>query len=179
VRSLKHAKQDRADLDAEITALKAEGQSILKTSYDSRSAAQKARLDTIDAKLIDATTRAADVARELTQLERLNEEMLAQHSLGPSSIITPRRGRTYAEMFPDVRLDAGGFTSGEEFLATIHSGLNDPRLVHIGAPGRLSATSTVAVPSDGRFSVPTQIFGKWLDSSLENVIIRSRADIRP
>jgi HK97 family phage major capsid protein len=73
-------------------------------------------------------------------------------------------------MFPDVPLSMGGFKSSEEFLATLHSGLHDPRLM---------ATSTETVPSDGGFSVPTQIFEQWLDNSLENEIVRPRADVRP
>src|SRR5688572_16356550 len=59
-------------------------------------------------------------------------------------------------------------------------GLSDPRLVHRYTPGpRLGATSTIGVPSDGGLSVPTQFFSQWLNSSLENEIIRSGADIRP
>ena len=39
---------------------------------------------------------------------------------------------------------------------------------------------TVGTPSDGGFSVPTQFFQQWLDSSIEDEIVRdSRADIRP
>jgi HK97 family phage major capsid protein len=101
--------------------------------------------------------------------------MLREHG-HQTSAIARQSGRRFAEMFPHVAMDRGGFASAEEFLATVHSGLADSRLVHAYQMG---ATATGAVPSEGGFSVPTQMFSQWLDSSLESEIVRSRADVRP
>lgn len=79
-------------------------------------------------------------------------------------------GRRFAEMFPSVGRDMNGFRDSNEYLAAVHSGLFDPRLM---------ATNTGAIPSEGGFSVPAEVFGEWLDASLEGELIRPLADVRP
>ena len=87
-------------------------------------------------------------------------------------------GRTFASIFPDVPRATDGWSSVNEFLATIHAGLSIPRLRGItGQPG-MHAAMTGTVPSDGDFSVPTEFLAQWLDSSLENEVVRPRADVR-
>jgi len=81
-------------------------------------------------------------------------------------------GRRYAEMFPGT-LSARGFASFDEFLKTVHSGLNDPRL-------QASATGMGGnAPSDGGFFIPEQFAAAMLDVSLESEIVRPRAMIYP
>jgi HK97 family phage major capsid protein len=83
--------------------------------------------------------------------------------------VSPRR---YREMFPGA-LSARGFTSLNEFLRTVHGGLNDPRL---------QATATGmggASPTDGGFFIPTEFAAEMLDVSLESEIVRPRAHIVP
>lgn len=176
-RTIKHAKQDRADLDAKIQALRLEGRRLTGSGI-TRSAEQDARLMAIDAEMTTLTAQAAEVATEIVRFERLADEERASGTMNPGGGGVVRRptGRKFAEMFPTVALDAGGFRSADEFLATLHSGLADQRL--IPAYG-LRATSTVGVPSEGGFAVPTQMFAAWLDASLESEIVRSRADVRP
>jgi HK97 family phage major capsid protein len=83
-------------------------------------------------------------------------------------------GRRYAEMFPGA-LSAGkrGFASFDEFLKTVNSGLNDPRL-SAAAQGHGEA-----VPTDGGFFVPEQFSAEMLDVSLESEIVRPRAAVYP
>jgi HK97 family phage major capsid protein len=78
-------------------------------------------------------------------------------------------GRAYREMF-GTRLSMDGWHNGDEYLKAIGLGLYDPRIM---------AVSTHGVDSEGGFSVPTQLVADMLDASLENEIVRSRADVRP
>jgi HK97 family phage major capsid protein len=172
-RDIRHARQDRADLEATEKALKAEGRKLL--ILESRNSTQDTRLKAIDNELCSVATRQAEVAQELAHFERMRDEEIANGGSYSGALAAPGQvvrasGRTYREMFPGVALNMGGFQSSEEFLATIHSGLADPRLM---------ATNTGTVPSEGGFSVPTQVFAQWLDASLEGEIVRKRADVRP
>ena len=83
-----------------------------------------------------------------------------------------RVARRYAEMFPGG-LSARGFKSFDEFLRTVNSGLNDPRLQAV-ATGMGSA-----VPTDGGVFVPTEFAADMLDVSLESEIVRPRALVYP
>jgi HK97 family phage major capsid protein len=87
-------------------------------------------------------------------------------------------GRRFVEMFGEQSLSSDGWSSVNEFLATVHSGLADPRLRMV--PGvTFNATAVGASDPLGGFSVPTQFFARWLDESLEDEIVRPRAEIRP
>jgi HK97 family phage major capsid protein len=133
-------------------------------------------------KVFAACTRELEgISQALVICEREKEIDRASGSVDPvnAQLIKPARGRKFAEMFPSIPLSLGGFASSEEFLSVLHSGLADPRLIPAYAPQTLRATATGAVPSEGGFSVPTEVFARWLDSSLENEIVRSRADVRP
>lgn len=172
-RNIKHARQDRADLDATISKLKAEGNALIVAK--TRTPTQDARLTVLEAELMPLEQRAADVATELARWERFADEERRSptNSDAPASgtATMPRRGRLFAQMFAGVPLDNGGFKGGaEEFLAVLHSGLADPRLL---------ATANTQVDSSGGFSVPSEIRAQWFDSSLENEIIRPRADVWP
>lgn len=82
---------------------------------------------------------------------------------------TYRGGRRFVEMFGPPA-DAGVWKSEEEYLATVHAGLSDPRLL---------AASSVGVPSSGGFLAPEEFAARWLDASLENEIVRPRANVEP
>ena len=174
-RTLKHARQAKADNDALQATLRVEGRKLLAIASDKRTADQVARLAACETELDAAVSAMAGITAEIVTLERGNAEMIAEHAGGPGHLTAAPRGRRYAEMFPGVRLDAGGFANSNEFLATLHSGLADPRLIPAYHHSRLGATMTVGTPSDGGFSVPTQFFQQWLDSSMENEIVRTRA----
>src|SRR5260221_13448724 len=66
----------------------------------------------------------------------------------------------------------GAFASPEGYYAAVASGRHDPRLKMMSLAGE-------NVPSDGGFFVPTQVLARVLDLSLENEIVRPRADIQP
>jgi HK97 family phage major capsid protein len=139
---------------------------------------------------IDAEERAAD--RETNANARISDDQLAViRSKARAGIAEPyelellnrwggdgatgrARGPKFAQMFPQLPLSSGGFASVDEYLTLIHSGQADSRLV----PGFKAAMSG-SDPSGGGFAVPTQFLANWLDSSLENEIVRPRAFIQP
>jgi HK97 family phage major capsid protein len=112
------------------------------------------------------------------QRDRLRDSAGFGESLGRSAIALPagRFGnRTYREMFGATSSD--GWRDREEFFATIHQQLNDPRL----RPAMLAfdAIATGTNPADGGFSVPTEFVAEMLDASLEDEIVRPLADVVP
>ena len=176
-RNIKIAKQDQADINAAIARLKREGRTL--ASLKNPTAEQTARLNAIlTTELTALEERQEAIAEELVRFERLREEEIAQSTHGAAAregLIARGTGRRFAEMFPNVALHDGGFggrgrSAAEEFLATIHSGLADQRLM---------AVNTGTSGADGGFAVPPQIFAQWLDASLESEIVRSRCDVRP
>ncbi|MCB2184016.1 MAG: phage major capsid protein [Desulfobulbaceae bacterium] len=98
---------------------------------------------------------------------------------GDSETIETRGGpcgkdRSYRAMFylgESRDLDRGGFKNGEEFLNVIHSSRYDDRLTR--------ASMVESVATEGGFSVPEEFAAEWLDSSLENEIVRPRAQVWP
>jgi HK97 family phage major capsid protein len=172
-------RQAKADLERDIHALKSEARKLLETPRANRVPAQEARLNAIDVELAARADELGTTLTDLARLERVQEDERASAGGGaPVPTVVRARGRKFAEMFPHVPLSMGGFKSTEEFLATLHSGLADPRLTPTYTPG-MRATSTGNVPSEGGFSVPTQMWADWLDTALENEIVRSRCDLRP
>lgn len=181
--NMKQLRQDKADNDAAQARLKVEGRKLLAIA--DRTDEQQARVDAIARELDGLAEEAKSIAESLSLAERLQDEEKATALPVPGSpsarVVRARPGgRLYADMFPGVALDRGGFRDAEEFLASVHLGLSDPRLVraHI-VGGDIRATSTTTTGSGGGFSVPTEFFREWLDSSLEDEIVRPRADVRP
>jgi HK97 family phage major capsid protein len=86
----------------------------------------------------------------------------------------PRNDRSYRGMFynsdKSKTLDRGEFKHLDEFFSVVGSGRFDERL---------KRSMTVGTPSQGGFSVPAQFASEWLDSSLENEVIRPRAKVYP
>lgn len=173
VGNIKQLIQNEADIKAAMRALKQEGRKL----------DGGARLTQVLSELTALEQRDDDNAAALVIARRLQEDERAEGAriVAPGGVVLamPAKGRRFAQMFPRVALDMGGFASADEFLATLDGGLVDPRLMFDHAPQGLHATATGAIPSDGGFSVPSQIFAEWLDRSLEDEVVRPRADVRP
>jgi HK97 family phage major capsid protein len=88
--------------------------------------------------------------------------------------ISAVRARDFRAMFGFARnqhLDTGGFKDCGEFLAAVHSGRFDPRLVR--------ASMGETVPSQGGFAVPSQFSSEWLDASLPAELVRNLCRVFP
>jgi HK97 family phage major capsid protein len=88
-----------------------------------------------------------------------------------SEQLTAPRGRRFEQLFPAQAGAMEGWTSAGEYLGVIAHRLSDGRL--------RAASMTEGVPSDGGFAVPPQVFGSWLNQSLEDEIVRPRATTWP
>lgn len=95
------------------------------------------------------------------------------------SAIARPRGRRFADLFGAQSLTTDGFANAEDFFKTLHLGRADARLRPSHGMRALGTTGTEAVPSDGGFLVPTQIFADLFDQSLEDQIVLPLADVRP
>jgi HK97 family phage major capsid protein len=84
------------------------------------------------------------------------------------------QNKTYRGMFGKDNLSSDGFESLGEFLKTIHDGRADNRLI-TKVPSGLNE----GIPSEGGFLVPSEYTAQLLDQSLENEIIRPRAQVYP
>ncbi len=124
--------------------------------------------------------------RHLTEFEpaaRPNERLIRpedpqnsseRRAFGTGSARTGRTnsGRRYADMFPELLGRGSGFRDGEDFLKPIVFGQADPRLL-------LAAGMTEGGPGGGGFLVPSPLSEKWLDASLEEEVVRGRAQVHP
>jgi HK97 family phage major capsid protein len=84
------------------------------------------------------------------------------------------QNKTYRGMFGTDNLSSGGFESLGEFLKTIHDGRADSRLI-TKVPSGLNE----GIPSEGGFLVPPEYAAQLLDQSLEDEIVRPRAQVFP
>lgn len=168
-RSVKHALQDRAELDAAIQTLRVEGRELLKPGI-TRTAAQEQRVAAIDAEITTLTARAAEVATELVRFGLAREEEIASGGFDRQGSARPP-GRRFAEMFPDAGASMGGWGSASEFLTVIGNGLHDARL--------MAASMSGGTGSGGGFAIPPGVLGPWLDAALESEIVRPRANVWP
>jgi len=83
--------------------------------------------------------------------------------------------KSYRTMFYGDRskkLDRGGFSGGKEFAEVLMSGKFDKRM-------STRANMIEGVFSDGGASVPEEISAQWLDSAIEDEIIRPLATVWP
>jgi HK97 family phage major capsid protein len=119
------------------------------------------------------------VAADLTQAEKESEafkafergETLRKNGRTPADSRMPAEGRTFSAMFGSTAKNTD-FEKADEFLAAVHSGRHDPRLI------RATIHQEGSDPLGG-FSVPEELSARWLDSSLEGEIVRRRAQIWP
>jgi len=85
-----------------------------------------------------------------------------------------REDKEYRNMFygsSDRKLEGNGFKDDAEFYAALISQKYDPRMVR--------ASMIEGIQSEGGFSVPEEQTAKWLDSALEDEIIRPLAAVWP
>jgi hypothetical protein len=104
--------------------------------------------------------RVRGINAEIKELEELIEQDRSTLAAGAGAIeILPRlkqsacgpEGRRFRDLFPHAGRSAHPWKSTEEFLATIHSGLADPRLQIV--PG-FNATATIGSPFGRRVQRP-------------------------
>jgi len=81
----------------------------------------------------------------------------------------PAKTKTFQGMFPQAKLDNGGFHSFNEYLEIVTSGRTDPRL----------KIMTIGSSSGGGFAVPIQYAAEIIDAALEQEIVRPRATVWP
>jgi len=155
---------------AAVDIRRGHGEFLAAAGGDNRAltAAETKTVDLLAAELVNVEQHIALAERE-RDIER-GQGPAAPVGAAGTSAIAPGRGRRFTQMFAGVPLDNGGFTGAEEFLAVLHSGLADPRLL---------ATANTQVDSSGGYSVPSEVRQTWLDGSLENEIVRPRADVWP
>jgi len=81
-------------------------------------------------------------------------------------------GRTYTELFGPP--SASGFADAEDYFKAINAGLADHRLL---MATDYRAHQFEGNPSTGGFSVPEELVMQMMDASLENEIVRPRAQV--
>jgi HK97 family phage major capsid protein len=118
---------------------------------------------------------AADLAaaEKVMESDRESERGETLRRLGRSPVDgrTPAVGRSFREMFGSVQ-GSPDFDKPTDFLAAVHSGRHDPRLIRAGIHQE-------GQDPIGGFAVPEELSAQWLDSSLESEIVRPRAQIWP
>jgi HK97 family phage major capsid protein len=80
-------------------------------------------------------------------------------------------GKRYRDLFGAT--DRSDFADLNDFLKTVHSGLNDHRF------SAVAQGLGENVPTDGGFLVPTEFAAEMLDVALESEIVRPRAMVYP
>jgi len=87
-------------------------------------------------------------------------------------------GRRYSDLFggesQQLSSNKNGFESFDAFLEAVQAKQKDTRLQKVEF-----LASREGVASDGGFLVPEEFSSELLDASLENEIVRPRADVRP
>lgn len=174
--------QQRADLLKEARAILAAAESVKRTLTAEEvkkhaSIMAEVKKANRDLELEEANREAERRMTPVTDVNAPTREQAEVLHWGtpagtPDTSTRKGKGRTYAQMFPDVRSSMEGWSSSEEFFAAIHAGQHHPNLVPM-------AVHTGAVPSEGGYSVPVETVSGMLDASLENEIVRPRADVTP
>ncbi len=82
------------------------------------------------------------------------------------------RGRTFRDLFPKAELTAGGFADADEFLRMLANNIRDRRMEE-------RATMVEGTDTLGGFAVPDLFASQWLDSAMEDEIVRPRARVYP
>jgi HK97 family phage major capsid protein len=171
-RTLKHIRQDAADLQVEIKQATASANALLDIVPAKRSAEQNDRLSALRAELLAFDKKVLQNAEELAIAMRAREDEIGHGTLGNAATTADNArpaGRKFAQMFPGVQLAMDGWNSPAEFMRVVGLGLNDTRLV--------AASMSSGDGSAGGHAVPPGILGPWLDQSLETEIVRSRAAV--
>lgn len=153
--------------------LKAQKVTLLEEAQAALDAATKAQRDLTEAERarddeIQAAVR--EINHELAGIDRVLEA--DRDAPGPTEAALPGRvgAARFADLFPG-RASAEGWTSFDQYLGVIHSGVYHP--------GLRAATMTTGVGSDGGYLVPSAFLAALLDRALEDEIVRPRATVYP
>jgi HK97 family phage major capsid protein len=144
-------------------------------------ATESAQFDRYSAVLSDLETQLTEATAQLEAERRMPAESRIsgggngkwESVSGGGDGFKPGPGKKlYRDLFPDARMDSGGFSSFDEFLRAWHStpAQFDPRL---------RASQQEGIPSSGGFLVPEEYAAALVDKSLENEIVRPRAQVWP
>ena len=134
---------------------------------------EAAKLKMIEDELEKAAKEVAEIEREM-DIERNYHVVGDYGSQGgwqPTGIVN--RGHRFRDVFAGAPTVPNNFGSFGEFLASIHSGDRDPRLIQATAAGMGQEIGT-----EGGFLIPTEYVSQMLDASLENKVVRPRADVQ-
>ena len=149
-------------------------QTILDEATDGKlSAIQRDEYDSLQTEYDAIETRRPGRRSEPNSFD-MNSPMYSRgDGMSSNSVVSPTRpsGRLYRDMFSGEKLSNGGFSSLEDFFSTVHNGRADDRLDQLA--------HSEGVPSEGGFFVPEQFAAQMLDASLENEIVRPRANVEP
>lgn len=162
-RTIKHCKQDVADTDRDIAEKRHEARTLLGIPREKRTAAHRERLDTLDADLTALTAKAAELARERAQFERVRDDEIRQGNADGLPAAERARSPRFGDLFPNASMHLSVWRNEADFLAATHKGI-DPRLLE---HAQLHAANSVGDSSTGGASVPTVLLRTWLDSALE------------
>jgi len=88
-------------------------------------------------------------------------------------VIQGTDSRAWNNMFPGAERDRAGWRGAGEFLAAMHSGRMDPRLV------RDTAGQSEGIGADGGFFVPGVVLSGVMDAALELGVMRAGANVAP
>jgi HK97 family phage major capsid protein len=132
----------------------------------------------------ELNNRVDQMEQEIVEEKRHQEEIKNgpnMTEIGPGGVYTADRkngtGTSYRSMFygnESTSLDMAGFASRKEYFDVICSARYDDRLTKLNI-----RSASAGVPSAGGYSVPEELGGWLLDRSLENEIVRPRAQIFP
>jgi HK97 family phage major capsid protein len=145
-------------------------------AFDAMSARERS------AALAEVEAACDEIAAEARRLEApANEpitsktEFRSENKMERTIKTGPAQDRSYVGMFyperRDVKLDAGGFKTQEEFLTVVESGRWDERLSR--------ASMLEGEPAAGGFAVPEEFARQWLDTALPEEVIRPNATVWP
>jgi hypothetical protein len=161
MRTIKHVRQDIADNDRAIAALKQEGRTLMATAADKRTPEQDARLAAIEGDIDAKTAHAVALATEHARFEKMQDDQRAMGTMPRVEPGTDHAAR--APWGPDVPANASAHVQREvrhialgNFAmavraAALGQGLADPRL-HAAATGAGTQTD-----SNLGFAVPGEI----------------------
>lgn len=99
-----------------------------------------------------------------------------------SAIWTPDGRATFAQLFGDAAVDDNGFREASEFFRIALSGRHDDRLQSASSSLDVmpeAATHNTYEGTSGGYLVPPAFSAMLLDSSLEEEVVRPRADVMP
>lgn len=180
------ARQERADLESAIHALKAEARQLMAIKVKDRTPEQVARLDTIDVELETKHHALGETLADIQRLERYQDEERAQGSVAAlegdrltlgedRAAVRPWGPRLPAQASERVERQVRQAGLGEFAIAVYNASTGrgaDPRLFAV-ATGMGSVN-----PADGGFAIPMEVAAGIEREMYETGAILSRVDAR-